>query len=392
MVIKRTSYHSWKKGELAKGCMSCVKGEKMVVFITGVCNNKCFYCPVSEQKNLKDVVYANEWNAKFVGRFDEPLKRGELNVFFEEARLTEARGCGITGGDPLLVPKRTASLIRALKKKFGKKFHIHLYTPLRNLTKEKLRLLAKAGLDEIRFHPDVWDKKFWDRIDWAKHYQWTIGVEIPALPGFEKQTKELCDFIEDKISFLNLNELEISDTNASDLVGKGFLPKDRISYGVKGSEAVAKRLLRYCEKKHYSVHYCTTKLKDSVQLAQRMKRRSKNARLKTDIVTEDGMLVRGVIYLKKTEPTFSYRKRIFSFSEKEREKVLARLEKTKELLVKEYKILPSHVTIDNLKLRILTSERIVRMLSPILKKKKLLPAVVEEYPTWDGMEIEVEML
>ena len=94
MRIVKTPHHSWVKGELAKGCKSCVKGEKMVVFITGICNNQCFYCPVSEQKNMKDVVYANEWNAKFVGKFDEPLKKVELAVFFEEARLTEARGDG----------------------------------------------------------------------------------------------------------------------------------------------------------------------------------------------------------------------------------------------------------------------------------------------------------
>ncbi|MEK6823280.1 MAG: radical SAM protein, partial [Nanoarchaeota archaeon] len=140
-ALAKTPYHSWRTGPLAKGCRLCVRGEKLVLFVTGLCAQRCFYCPISEHKFGKDVVYANEW------RVEDPAHPREL---LEEARLTRASGAGITGGDPLANVDRCCSYIRLLKRTFGKAFHIHLYTPLRLVTKERLAKLAKAGLDEIR--------------------------------------------------------------------------------------------------------------------------------------------------------------------------------------------------------------------------------------------------
>ena len=62
--MEKTKFCSWKKGPLAKGCELCVKGEKTVLFITGLCNNNCYYCPISDKKKNFDVVYVNEWKTK----------------------------------------------------------------------------------------------------------------------------------------------------------------------------------------------------------------------------------------------------------------------------------------------------------------------------------------
>ena len=136
--IEKTPYHSHKIGLLPKGCKMCVKGRKLVLFITGLCNRKCFYCPISDEKKDKDVVYANEWKTDYCGG---ELAKEDINVILEEARLCGAEGAGITGGDPLLVLDRTVTAIKALKKEFGRKFHIHLYTSLRNIDREKLKKL-----------------------------------------------------------------------------------------------------------------------------------------------------------------------------------------------------------------------------------------------------------
>lgn len=373
----KTSFYSWKKGKLPMGCAYCVKGQKLVLFITGLCPNKCFFCPVSEQKSGKDVVYANEW------------KITSPKDIIEEAELTDAKGAGITGGDPLVKLDRTIQYIKLLKKKFGRKFHIHLYTPLNLVTEAKLKKLYKAGLDEIRFHPMLDKPVEWKRIDLANNFDWDVGVEIPVIPGKKRETIKLIDYIKGKVDFLNLNELEISDTNVNKLVENGFKPKDKISYGVKGSEKLAKELLNYLKKSKLNVHYCTTTTKDKAQLARRIKRRALNIALKTDFITKEGTLVRGVIYLPELKPGFGYGLQVESGNVK---KFLGKLKKAKIELNKQLGIPSSVLKIDELKPRILTSIAVVDELKSEIKDLNLVPAVVEEYPTWDALEVDVRFL
>src|SRR5947208_17192529 len=94
----------------------------------------------------KDVVFADE---KRVLRDEDVL---------EEARAIRATGAGITGGDPLDALDRTCHYIRLLKGEFGPGFHTHLYTMTADV--DKIRMLADAGLDELRFHvpPGLWSR------------------------------------------------------------------------------------------------------------------------------------------------------------------------------------------------------------------------------------------
>lgn len=384
MKIEKTPYKSHMIKGLAKGCKQCVKGQKLVMYVTGICNRGCFYCPLSEEKAGKDVVFANEWDTGFK---KGKLEKKHFDIIFKEAELCNAKGAGITGGDPLLVNKRTCEVIKKLKQKFGNDFHIHLYTSLINVTEKKLKELYDAGLDEIRFHPEFDNDKNWDKINLAAKFDWDIGVEIPAIPQYEEQTKKLIDFLNGKIKFLNLNELELSDTNACKLTEHGYKAKNDLSYGVKGSEELALRLMKHVLKKKYNfkVHYCTCALKDGVQLATRIKRRAKNVAQKFDKITNEGMLVRGVIY-DEVLPEFSYSKILKEIDKKERKSIGERL----KILLKD--IGRDDIVIDDYKLRLLTSVKTVKKLAKKLKKQGLKPAIVEEYPTIDGFEVEIRYL
>ncbi|MBT7902367.1 radical SAM protein [Candidatus Woesearchaeota archaeon] len=382
--IKLTKYHSKNIGKLPKGCRQCVRGEKTVLFITGLCSKRCFFCPISDKKKNKDVIYANE----------KPIKL--FSELAEEIMLCDSKGVGITGGDPLVKLSRTVEWISLLKKEFGSKFHVHLYTPLVLVSEDSLKKLCLAGLDEIRFHPDLDNDIFWEQIIIAKKFDWKVGVEIPAIPGKLAATKKLVKFISDKIDFLNINELELSDTNASKLTAQGFSAKDNISYGVKGSESDAVKLLNYCLKlnleSQLDVHYCTTTLKDKVQLAKRIKKRANNIKKEYDYVDSDGTLIRGAIYLAELKPAVHYLHKLESLSTLKKQELLKKLVEMRKFLMKKYKIPFSLIEVDTEKIRILTTLTVVEELSFPLKEKELMPAIVQEYPTWDAMQLDVQFL
>ena len=399
----KTKYHSYKLGDLPKGCQLCVKGSKEVIFITGLCPRSCFYCPISDKKYKKDVIYADEWKTK------------NIRQIIKEAESISAEGAGITGGDPLCRLSRTISSIRALKKRFGKRFHIHLYSSLDLVNEKTLKKLHKSGLDEIRFHLDLNDKKLWHKLNLALNYSWDVGVEIPVIPGYYDKLKKITEFIDKtkkdsrKNIFLNLNELEIADNKVNKLLEKGFKPKNDLSYAVKGSEELAKKILKYIQKNKLTIdtHYCTATLKDKVQLANRIKRRANNIKKPYDTITKEGTLIRGAIYLEDLKPGIGYRKKLekFSGNKKLKNTYLKKIRIIKDNMKKDFKI--KNIDIDNDKLRILMSVKDINKIKDIidknllgdiladkklLKEKELYLAVVEEYPTHDQLEIEVSFL
>lgn len=382
---------------LSPGCAMCRQGRKSVLFITGLCSRKCFYCPISEQKDRKDVIFINEvpimkqGQKKVIsgGKSELHAKELEFDMWFKELvreiELCKSHGVGITGGDPLMVVDRVCEVIKGLKHRFGEDFHIHLYTPLELFTEENLEKLYEAGLDEIRFHPNVDDDKFWSRGKLAKKFNWTVTMEIPVTPDKELKTYQLIKYMIDYVDFINLNELEYSDTNAQAFKDK-YHVKNSLSYGVEGSEEIALDLKRrfmekgaqYGEK----IHYCSAGYKDGVQMRKRIKLRAESIKKDFQVITLDGLIKTGAIYLKDLKPGLDRK-----LESKDKKLIVARLIKEKEKLDK---ILA--VIIDSKKMRFLCKAGEMKKMKNKIKKLGLVPAVVEEYPTYDGFEVEVDFV
>lgn len=285
---------SYAVGGIAPGCQQCAEGAKLVLFITGVCHWTCFYCPVGTGRRNKDVVYADE-------RRVDPEAPDALARIFAEARSIGAKGTGITGGDPMYRPERVVRYCKALKEEFGTHHHIHLYTQI-DFPVEWLPKLKAAGLDEIRFHPPV---EHWPTMDSGWHSRLipaaqaaglTVGVEVPVLPEAHDDAIALIRWCEARgVAFVNLNELEFSETNAEKLRSRGYDYAGDENNRVAGAREAALRVLEASRGLRVPVHYCSSPFKDRVQLGQRLTRRAKRVGRPHEIVTDEGLLLRGVV-------------------------------------------------------------------------------------------------
>jgi uncharacterized protein len=329
----------------------------MVLFVTGLCRFRCFYCPVSGRRNQKDVVYANE---RLVVSDEDVL---------EEARAIGAAGTGITGGDPLGVVDRTEHYVRLLKQEFGPSHNIHLYTHEPNA--EKLERLARAGLDEFRLHIPhyLWGPLLADGGAYRQVLEaapsWGIrrGVEIPVLPEKEAELRRLLVALEGiGVDFVNLNELEFSETNEEKLHERRYELDPRNGWGVRGSRAVAERIVRESRLK-VPVHYCSSRFKDGVQLKQRLLRRAARTAPPFARVTEDGTVILGIVEVPGSRHLPTYATRLSG---------LARLA-------------PDDYRVDFGRRRVeLSAERLRR----VARRLREPAFEVEVYPTADALEVE----
>lgn len=353
MNIKKLEKGSKYTGELPKGCQLCRQGRKMVMLVTGLCKYSCFFCPLSQKKKDKDVIYANE-----------KLVEKDEDVFYE-AKTIDALGSGITGGDPLEVLDRSLHYIDILKKEFGEDHHIHLYTAYIP-DKEILDKLGNAGLDEIRFHVPFnhWEKmsgsEYENSIKEALKTDMAVGVEVPVFPDLKKELKILTKHLNALgVHFLNLNELEYSETNWDGLKARHYEIRHETSNAIKGSQWVADEVLKEIDTT-MSLHYCSSRFKDGVQLRRRIKRRAKNTKKKSDIVTDEGLFIKGVIECEDLKGVYDHIK-------------------------KSFRIPDELIHIDKEKNRI---EIAPWILEEIHEKIQYPCYIVEEYPTADRLEVE----
>jgi pyruvate formate-lyase activating enzyme-like uncharacterized protein len=217
----------------------------------------------------------------------------------------DALGTGITGGEPLLKLNRVLDYIKLLKSEFGSAHHIHLYSALAP-SEQTLDALACAGLDEIRFHPPLeeWDyfssSRYYEALEYTGQLGLHAGVEIPAI----KPVPTIIEALKELGGFLNLNELEFSETNFDAMVARGFVPI-KSGYAALGSRKIALEIAS----NDVPVYFCSSSSKDKVQLRERLKRKARRIARPFDEVTDDGTLVFGVL---GSMPSFEHLKGISS--------------------------------------------------------------------------------
>jgi len=332
-------------GDLPIGCKLCHEGAKAVIFITGICYEKCYYCPISVSRRNKDVIFVNNKKVK------------ETNDILEELYAMKALGASITGGEPLIFPSRVIDLIKNLKDTFGEEFHIHLYTIGKQASKELILKLYDVGLDEIRFH--VINYSLLKKAKYAvQNTGMDVGIEVPVVPGNIRFYKKLIKQAEKYgVKFVNLNELEISEGNYKALLERNMRLRENRIAAVQGSEEEALKILNWAtyNTTQINIHYCSALFKDIIQTRRRFLRKALNIAKAYEKVSREGLVLRGLL-----ETSVERKNTVFN-------------------LIRE---VPSEYSIENGKLIVYLPVEKLKIISNKLKSKNIpfKAFIIEEYP------------
>lgn len=325
-----------------------------MLLITGLCAKGCFYCPISAERRDKDIIFANE------------VKVQSEEQAVAEAVMIDAEGMGITGGEPLLKLSRTLRYIQIFKQRFGKQFHVHLYTAVEPISTDVIEQLINAGLDELRLHRFTVGADL-QKIKQVIKKKGKLGFEIPAIPGRLEPMKQLLrelDVLD--LDFVNINELEFTPLNADELQRRGFqLNPDSIA-ATQDSEETAIALLEWAEENtSLNVHFCPLKLKDGTQLRNRFRRRAKHVAKPYERITSEGLLKKGIII---PPPTMT-------------------LKAAFDILCTEYKIPETQLGINHQRHQLEISVALIKDLAKQLKQQGFLVGIAEEHPTDSRLQV-----
>ncbi len=352
----KTKFRSYCMNDIPEGCKRCVTGEKLVLFISGKCSRNCYYCSLSKKRKEVDEIWANERQCF------------SPSNAIEEARESNARGAGITGGDPLMCLDRTIEYAKALKSAF-KDFHIHIYLPTTLMNKENLEKL-KPFVDEVRIHPSFLQTLSKEaseiimgedikKLELANEIfkKENLGIEIPIIPEKKDEIIEFVKRVSSLIGFINMNELELSETNFDIFTEKYSFNEDThtVSNSVPSGLEIMKSLRKISPS--LLIHLCTDFLKSNYQFGNRLK---KHTILPFGFQDEEGMANYFAIYCG---------------SDKEIKETENKLKSEKHADF--YPDIP--------KKRIILSEKLANKL---IKNKKYKITKVTEYPTFDKTEVE----
>lgn len=262
-LIKNLSEHiQWQfkhtkpfLNKLSQGCQFCGQGKWSCLFITGICNAACFYCPSPQNSN--DLPTTQQLT------FPSP------EAYTEYVNRLNYKGVSFSGGEPLLAYEKVMQYLTHLRKHGPPDLYIWMYTNGILATHEKLAQLADAGLDEIRF--DIGATGFsLDKVKIAKGLIPNITIEIPAVPEEkEKLIALLPKMVDAGVTCLNLHQMRLTKHNAKKLTERRYTYSNAEQPVVIESELTALEIMNHAAvaTPNLRVNYCAFYFKNRYQQA-----------------------------------------------------------------------------------------------------------------------------
>jgi len=272
---------------LSQGCRLCTEGSWSCLFINGICNCSCFYCPSSQDEDCLPTTNS----VSFESSMDYVAYLKKFNF----------KGASISGGEPLLTFDRTLNFISEIKKELGDDIYLWMYTNGKLADEEKMLKLKNAGLDEIRFDIGALEYNL-EKLKTAVGVIPVVTVEIPAIPDEVEVLKKLIpELAEMGVNHLNLHQLRLTPYNFDKLTERGYFFINEEKVISAESEIAALEIMLYSLDFGYDlpVNYCSFPYKNRFQgLASRKRNALLMAKACEDI-TENGFIRQITVFADK---------------------------------------------------------------------------------------------
>ena len=263
---------------ISKGCQLCGQGLWSCLFITNKCNARCFYCP---SQQLNDEIPATQ-----------SLQFETAESYAGYINRLGFKGVSFSGGEPLLYFERTLHFLKTIRRMCDPGIYIWMYTNGILATEEKLKQLAEAGLDEIRFDIGATGYRL-DKVRLAKGIIPHVTIEIPAIPEKKAKLKQLLhELPEAGVTNLNLHQLRLTKYNAEKLLQHPytFIPAEQPV--VLESELTALAVMAYAHQHQVAtgINYCSFWFKNRYQSSGFRQRLANSLQVPESSVTQRGFI------------------------------------------------------------------------------------------------------
>ncbi len=261
---------------ISPGCALCGQGEWSCLFINGICNARCFYCPTAQndpgQPMANTIV------------FESP---GDYADYVSHYHI---KGVGFSGGEPFITFDRLLAYLRTLKTRVSHPVYTWLYTNGILVTREKLTALRDAGLDEIRFDLSANQYRL-QALEQARIVMPRVTVEIPAIPEDFSTLKQLImELAQLGVDHLNLHQIRCTPFNVEHLIDRGYTFVHGPAVTVLESEQTALTLIQYAleESIQLPINYCAFTFRHQFQGMGARKRSAKEIKAGYEDITPTG--------------------------------------------------------------------------------------------------------
>lgn len=214
--LKGQTLYVGNEQKFPKGCISCLlKDGLSPIRKTNKCNANCKFCYYYGETEKQPPVPEAMWDIGGTLYYED-------DVDLILSNYGTPSSVAYVYLEPFIEIEKYYSIIKRFS---DRNIHQHLYTNGILATETNLKMLADAGLDELRFNLGATNcaDRVIENIKIAKKYIKYVGIETPMTPEFfDEFFKKKNSILATQLDFINCAELHLNKSNIGNYIGENM--------------------------------------------------------------------------------------------------------------------------------------------------------------------------